>query len=129
MLKNTLKRVSANGLYWTGLLPILGRFSGNLTILVFHRVVTEEERAQSLNKPMLITEAQFESTLKAIRCYCRPVSLADAVQNIKAGRKFEPGTVAITFDDGYYDVYQRAYPIAQVVRYPGHPVRYHRRNR
>jgi len=89
---------------------MLRQFSGNLTILVLHRVVTEEEKAQSLNKPMMITEDQFESLLKAIRRYCCPISLSDAVQKIRDGRKFEPGTVAITFDDGYYDVYERAYP-------------------
>ena len=60
---------------------------------------------------MMITEGQFESLLKAIRRYCCPIPLVDAVQKIKDGRKFKPGTVAITFDDGYYDVYQRAYPL------------------
>jgi len=60
---------------------------------------------------MMITEGQFESLLEAIRRYCCPIPLVDAVQRIKDGHKFKPGTVAITFDDGYYDVYQRAYPL------------------
>lgn len=110
-LKNTLKRIAVNGLYRTGLYPVLRRISGNLTILMLHRVVTDEEREKSLNKPMMVTEEQFELLLKAIRRYCSPVALLDAVQQIRDGRKFEPGTVAITFDDGYYDVYERAYPL------------------
>ena len=59
----------------------------------------------------MITESQFESLLQAIRRYCLPISLSDAVQGIKDGYKFKPGTVAITFDDGYYDVYKKAYPL------------------
>ena len=110
-MKDILKNIAATGLYRTGLFPILRRLDGNLAILMLHRIVTEEERAKSLNKPMMVTEAQFESLLKAIHRYCRPVALSDAVQQIKYGRKFKPGTVAITFDDGYYDVYQRAYPL------------------
>jgi sugar transferase (PEP-CTERM/EpsH1 system associated) len=110
-LKNTLKRIAANGLYRTGLFQWLRRPDANLAILKLHRVVTEEDRANSLNKPMMVTEAQFESLLKAIRQYCRPMALLDAVQQIREGRTFEPGSVAITFDDGYRDVYERAYPL------------------
>jgi hypothetical protein len=60
-LKNTLKRIAANGLYRTGLFQWLRRPDANLAILMLHRVVTEEDRANSLNKPMMVTEAQFES--------------------------------------------------------------------
>ncbi len=90
---------------------MLGRLGGNLTVLALHRVVTEEEKAESMNKPMMVTEGQFESLLVAIRRYCVPISLSEAVDNIRRGQKFKPGTVAITFDDGYYDVYERAYSL------------------
>ena len=95
----------------SGLLSMLGRFDNSLTILTFHRVVTEEEKKQSLNKPMMITEDQFDSLLKAVRQYGHPISLNDAVQGIREGSSFKPGTVAITFDDGYYDFYVRAFPL------------------
>jgi sugar transferase (PEP-CTERM/EpsH1 system associated) len=90
---------------------MLGRFGGNLTILTFHRVVTEEEMAQSLNKPMMVTEGQFESLLAAIRQYGHPISLAEAVNKMRKGSSFNPGSVVITFDDGYYDFYLRGFPL------------------
>ncbi|MCK5480231.1 MAG: TIGR03088 family PEP-CTERM/XrtA system glycosyltransferase [Gammaproteobacteria bacterium] len=95
----------------SGLLSILGRFGSSLTILTFHRVVTEEEKTQSLNKPMMVTEGQFDSLLKAIRQYGHPISLTDAVEGLRKGSSFKPGTVVITFDDGYYDFYARAFPL------------------
>lgn len=95
----------------SGLLSMLGRFDSSLTILTFHRVVTAEEKNQSLNKPMMITEGQFDSLLKAVRQYGYTISLKDAVQGIRKGNSFKPGTVAITFDDGYYDFYERAFPL------------------
>jgi len=93
-------------------LSLGGRYSTrNLTILSLHRVVTEAERSQSLYKPMMVTVGQFESLLDMIRRNYHPVSLSSAVQQIRQGRKFKPGTIAVTFDDGYLDVYQHAYPL------------------
>ena len=42
---------------------------------------------------------------------CRVVSLTALVKDLRAGRKVEPGTVVITFDDGYVDTLQIAAPI------------------
>ena len=67
---------------------------------------------------MMVTVGQFEALLDMIRRNYQPVSLADAVQQIRAGREFKPGTVAITFDDGYLDVYQHAYPLLKAYDIP-----------
>jgi sugar transferase (PEP-CTERM/EpsH1 system associated) len=117
--KNVLKKSSATVLYKTGLLSLVGHFSTrNLTVLALHRVVTEAEWSQSLYKPMMVTEGQFESLLDTIRQNYHPVSLSGAAQQIREGKKFRPGTVAITFDDGYLDVYQHAYPLLKAYDIP-----------
>ena len=96
----------------TGLLSLFEIFSNrNLTILALHRVVTDEVWAQSLYKPMMVTVGQFESMLQMIRKYYHPLTLSEAVRKIRAGESFERDTVVITFDDGYLDVYQHAYPL------------------
>jgi len=110
-LKNLLKSFSASAMCKSGLLSMSGRFGSSLTILTLHRVVTEEVKDQSFNKPMMLTEGQFESLLKAVSQYGRPVTLNDAVEKIRKGESFKPGTVAVTFDDGYYDFYSRAFPL------------------
>ncbi len=106
-------------MYKTGLLSLVGHFNTrNLTILALHRVVTEAEWSQSLYKPMMVTEGQFESLLDMIRRDYHPVSLSGVVEQIREGRKIRPGTVAITFDDGYLDVYQHAYPLLKTYDIP-----------
>ena len=67
---------------------------------------------------MMVTVGQFEFLLEMICRHYHPVSLADAVQQIREGQKFRPGTVAITFDDGYLDVYQNAYPLLKAYNIP-----------
>jgi len=67
---------------------------------------------------MMVTVGQFESLLDMIRRNYHPVSLSSAVQQIREGQKFKPGTVAITFDDGYLDVYQHAYPLLKAYDIP-----------
>jgi len=117
--KNILKKSSATALHNTGLLSLVGHFSArNLTILALHRVVTEAEWSQSLYKPMMVTVGQFESLLDMISRNYHPVSLSAAAQQIREGQSFRPGTVAITFDDGYLDVYQHAYPLLKAYDIP-----------
>jgi sugar transferase (PEP-CTERM/EpsH1 system associated) len=118
-LKNILKKSSATALCKTGLLSLVEHSStSNLTILALHRVVTNTEWSESLYKPMMITAGQFDSLLDMIRRNYHPVSLVTAVQQIRAGQKFRPGTVVITFDDGYLDVYQNAYPLLKAYNIP-----------
>jgi len=111
-LRSSLKRITATALCRTGALGVAGRIGKqNLSIITLHRVVTEEERARSLNKPMMITVAQFEELLDAIVRYGHPVSLGEAVDRLAAGHAVEAGSVALTFDDGYRDLFTRAYPL------------------
>ena len=118
-LKDILKKSSAAVLYKTGLLSLVGHTSpGNLTILALHRVVTDVQWSESLYKSMMITVGQFESLLGMISRNYHPVSLAAAVQQIREGKRFKPGTVVITFDDGYLDVYQHAYPLLRAYDIP-----------
>jgi sugar transferase (PEP-CTERM/EpsH1 system associated) len=112
IVRTNLKRISAALVCRTGLLDLIGRSSKrNLAIITLHRIVTEDEKARSLNKPMMTTVAQFEELLDALRRCAHPVSLSDAVRRMANGERFEPGTVALTFDDGYRDVWTRAYPL------------------
>jgi sugar transferase (PEP-CTERM/EpsH1 system associated) len=67
---------------------------------------------------MMVTEGQFDSLLQTIRHYAHVISLADAIQGIRDGGSFRPGTVAITFDDGYYDFYLRAWPLLKAYEIP-----------
>lgn len=78
-------------------------------ILLYHHMGSIERRSRSYLDPKL-----FERQL----AYCAEsgfsvVDLASMVENIRAGRANPSESVAITFDDGWYDNYTRAFPILQ----------------
>jgi len=47
-----------------------------------------------------------------------PVSLLQIAQHLQGGTPFPPRAVAVTFDDGYGDNYENAYPVVQEYRIP-----------
>ena len=117
--RNGLKRLGASVVRWTGMLSAVDKIARqNLTIVTLHRVVTDVERARSVNKPMMVTVSQFEHLLDAIHRFGHPMLLGDAVSRMAAGEELAPGTVALTFDDGYRDLYVRAYPLLKSRRTP-----------
>src|SRR5512139_505108 len=79
-LRSALRQIGASALRRTGVLSAVDHIGHqNLTIITLHRVVTDDERARSVNKPMMITVGQFEQLLDAVLRYGHPVSLGNAV--------------------------------------------------
>lgn len=83
-------------------------FPGKLTpILLYHHMGSIERRSRSYLEPEL-----FEKQL----AYCAGagfsvIDLAGLVEDIRAGRAIPAKSVSITFDDGWYDNYTRAFPM------------------
>jgi peptidoglycan/xylan/chitin deacetylase (PgdA/CDA1 family)/glycosyltransferase involved in cell wall biosynthesis len=76
-------------------------------ILAYHRVAALRPDVHRLCTPPELFAAHME--LLAERCH--PVSLAELAAQAAAG-ELRPGTVAVTFDDGYLDNFEIASPIA-----------------
>jgi peptidoglycan/xylan/chitin deacetylase (PgdA/CDA1 family) len=94
-------------------LPVLDALarSRRPLILGYHRVVEDFAVASRTEMPnMLISASMFESHLEWLGRQFRFVSLDDIGQHAINGVPFEHPVVAITFDDGYRDVYEQAYP-------------------
>lgn len=109
------------------LLSLILRYSGllsfpfvskNLTIITFHRVVTEVEQNHSSNRPMMLTIAQFESIIQKISKFANPISLSEAYKYLAKKEKMPPRSIVLTFDDGYADNYKNAYPILKRYNIP-----------
>lgn len=85
-------------------------FPGRLTpILLYHHLGSIERRSRSYLEPEL-----FERQL----AYCAGagfsvIDLAVLAEELRAGRDVPPKSIAITFDDGWYDNYSRAFPMLQ----------------
>lgn len=90
--------------------PLLGR------ILMLHRVV--EQRSEGENRELEITPEFLRRTIESYRQQGhRFVSIDEACDIISKGHTNHP-FVCLTFDDGYQDNYDIAYPILKQMEVP-----------
>lgn len=127
-IKEKLQRVVASGLYRSGLLPFVRRMErthevlpaggsrlsrlrrtsvSKFGILCYHRVGTEGVPLFSRLEP-----AVFEAQLRYLKKNYRIVPLGQLCRELQEGNQVTP-TLAITFDDGYRDLYTYAFPVLQ----------------
>jgi len=79
-----------------------------LAVLTYHRVGADAD------EPWMgasIPADAFESQMKWLASQCSVVPLIDCLDRLKSGKPLPRRCVAVTFDDGYYDNYARAFPI------------------
>ena len=84
-------------------------------ILGYHRVVDDFATASQTEMPsMLISQAMFERHLECDR-QALPLRhpRRDRRARVASGEPFAEPVAAITFDDGYRDMYEHAFPILQ----------------
>lgn len=110
-----VKTACAAGMDWTRLGRLVGSWRGlaGMPLVVgYHRVVKDFDWSKSLSiSPMLTSARTFAQHLDWIGQRYRFVSLdelAMAMEKNEAGGK---PIAAVTFDDGYRDVYLNAFPI------------------
>ena len=81
-------------------------------VLGYHRVVEDFDAASTTDMPsMLISAAMFERHLDLIGRRFRFVGLDEIGDAARNGVPFEEPVAAVTFDDGYQDVFDNAVPI------------------
>ena len=95
-----------------GLASALARTVDRPLVLGYHRVVEEFGAVANVEMPsMLISSRMFERHLDCIGRHFTFVSLDDIGEHVGGGRRFDKPVAAVTFDDGYRDVYEHAFPI------------------
>ena len=81
-------------------------------VVGYHRVVDDgRPRRASIIAPMLVSRRMFERQLDWIGRRFRFVALDEVGSRLESGDPFETPTATITFDDGYRDMYEHAYPV------------------
>lgn len=86
-------------------------------ILMFHRVAPEVRGAARLtwNVPPDLFRRQLAGLL---RLGFEPWSLRDLLASLSSGREFPPRVFVVTFDDGYANVHDYAWPILRELNIP-----------
>lgn len=107
-------------LHRSGLLRIIRRRQADrLLILCYHRVFRDPLAMADYFFPgMVISEAMFEQQVRCLAENYQVISLHEAVDRLKSGRRAGGPSVVITFDDGYLDNYLCAYPILRKYHLP-----------
>jgi peptidoglycan/xylan/chitin deacetylase (PgdA/CDA1 family) len=95
-----------------GLAEALARGPERPLILGYHRVVDDFEAVARTGMPSMLTSTDmFERHLDVIGRHFRFVTLDEIGEHLAAGRPFTERVAAVTFDDGYRDNYEHAFPI------------------
>ena len=109
MIKNYLRKIYTSN----AISPLINLFGypwkGKGAILVYHRVVKDEEIEEDLELGLTVSCSNFEKHIKEIKSKYKICSMDEFVKNLK--KKTNEFMVAITFDDGYKDNLYQALPI------------------
>ena len=88
-------------------------FKPGAVILMYHRVT--DLAADTYN--LAVSPAHFAEQMEIVRRTCVPMHLVDLIDAVVAGR-VPNRAVAVTFDDGYRDNFDEAYPLLQAAGVP-----------
>jgi len=99
-------RIRGLGRIKTEWATLRGQMSPGPMVLLYHRVAHLQQDPHLL----AVTPEHFEEHLLALRQYFRLVSLSELKESLARGRRSGP-VVALTFDDGYADNMEAAFPL------------------
>ncbi len=115
MLRPLAKTMLASSLRWSYADAWVGALSGAHRIpliLGYHRVVENFRARNGWEMPgMVVSRGMLEHHLDSIGKRFRFVSLDELGRRLEAGDSASRPMAAVTFDDGYADVYANAFPL------------------
>jgi peptidoglycan/xylan/chitin deacetylase (PgdA/CDA1 family) len=112
--KQRLKILMTNCLYFFGITQryLKSKVKQKAIILAYHRVVPKSMLDPTIQMPgMYVSEESFEMHMEWIKNNFDIVKLEDIIHQIQNKREWVKPQCAITFDDGWKDNYEYAFPI------------------
>lgn len=99
--------------------PIARGLGGRAAILAYHRVLDPAVHDPEAVEPgMFVRRDAFAAHLQLLQRDFHVVPLAELARRLLTGEKIRPRTVVITFDDGWLDTYETAYPLLRAAGLP-----------
>lgn len=116
IIKRSLKSAAA---FATGGLGLLRPASASVEIVAYHRVVADIAKAErEAIYGIVISTETFRKHCELLRSSFEVVSLEDSIERLSKKRHSDKPTAVITFDDGYRDFYEQAFPVLQDFQLP-----------
>jgi peptidoglycan/xylan/chitin deacetylase (PgdA/CDA1 family) len=116
MLRRAVKTAGSWALYASGTDRLVGlarRVESEPLILCYHRVVRDLSRHGWSAPAMLVSQRTLAEQLEWIARRYRFVELDELAASVEEGRRHRRPLAAVTFDDGYADVYRNALPVLE----------------
>ncbi len=99
--------------------PHRWRKGSQLLILMYHRVLPPSDLRYIDEQPgMVVHPETFHSHLRWIKNYFEPMRLRDWLQAVSQGKHVPKRACAVTFDDGWRDNYEHAFPYLKLEGVP-----------
>jgi len=110
----------ASVLYYSGALwlyqVLVGRPFG--IILNYHRILVPTEQEYRLLPAMFVSPEIFSLHLRYLAAHYRVVTMRQLMKERSAGKSADKPWCVITFDDGWLDNYQQAFPLLRQYQLP-----------
>jgi len=120
-VNRALKIAVSHALSYTGLLRLRQSIvmRGRAVILMYHRVLTGEERRGTASHPALVVDrVTFTRQMTLLKRHFRVLSLSEFAEKMERGIPFQDSSCLITFDDGWRDTFTNAFPVLQALQLP-----------
>ena len=111
-----VKRLAQGFVYWSGIEGCMPRRS-SAVVLMYHSVEMPEA-SKYIDPAWSMTLKCFERQIRFLARRRHVIPLSELVELLKNGREPKPGSVVLTFDDGYKDNF---YVVAPILRHYGLP--------
>lgn len=91
-----------------------------MPILMYHHIDTAPRGADAIRYDLSVTPRDFEAQLRYLKQEgYESITLNDLALHLTMGKPLPPKPVIITFDDGYADAYEHAFPLLKQYGFVG----------
>jgi peptidoglycan/xylan/chitin deacetylase (PgdA/CDA1 family) len=109
-----VRMLIAHGLHSAGVLHLLRLvlLRRKAIVLMYHRVLTEEQRARTASQQGLVVDREtFARQIAFLKRFFRVLTLDEFADHLATRTPFDGPCCLITFDDGWIDNFQNALPV------------------